>query len=160
MPTWKEFIMDDEQAVQSILSEIYPGINISLCLFHLNKNILRTISKHHMSNYFRKCSNDIEMWTYDKIRNILTLPFLPKRAVEEEFLKIENKIISTLKEYVSPRDLEVFEIILSTLKKNYFANKSKIEKFSKLEKVKELQIIWRGTMQSSTKASCSTEIQI
>lgn len=87
-----------------------------------------------MSNYFRKCSSDIQIWTYDKIKNILCLPYLPKEAIQEEFLKIQDKILSTLKEHLTPRELESFMKMLNTLNKIYFGNELKIDRFCKYEK--------------------------
>lgn len=135
-PEWKEFIMDGEKTVQTVLQEFYPNVKISLCLFHMSKTLLGYIAKEHMSNYFRNCAEDIEHWTYDKIRMILCLPFLPKEEIEGEFLKIQKKILGTLKKFLNPMDLEVFEKILDQMKTNYFSNPSKIDKFCKFGIIK------------------------
>lgn len=134
-PNWKEFLMDDEKAVQSILLEVYPDINISLCLFHLNKNVLKCIAKENMSNYFKKCSTNVELWVYHKIRNILALPFLPQEAIQTEFLKIKDKIRDTLKELLNPMEIEKIEKILEKLSSNYYSNQDKISLFCKFGKL-------------------------
>lgn len=87
--------MDDERAYQNALLATYPETKISLCLFHVNKNILKRMAKKKLSNFFRKTQKDEEKWTFGKMKELMALPFLKEDMIVDEFRAIKTSVYAS-----------------------------------------------------------------
>lgn len=89
-PPWKEFLMDNEIAVEKVILDMYPNTKISLCLFHINKNMVKCLIDHKLSEFIRKCRAEAELWFYGKMKQILVLALLPQREIKPAFQKLKK----------------------------------------------------------------------
>lgn len=107
---------------------------MTLCLFHINKNVVKLLISHHLSKYIKKCTTEIELWTYSKFRQILCLPFLPLEKIPENFDTLKHKIISVLTSKLDAREIENLNLVFSKLKTNYYHNETKLKAICKFGK--------------------------
>lgn len=63
-PCWASYLLDDEKSVQNVINFFYPLVVIELCFFHVNKNIVKCLVKHKLTNFIRNCESDEEMWLH------------------------------------------------------------------------------------------------
>lgn len=120
--------------MQSVLRRVYPGLPNSLCLFHINKNIVKILMNNNLSKFIKKCSTDIELWAYSKFRLIMCLPFLPRECIKDHFDTIEKSVVEVLSLHLNSMEMENVLKAFATLKKNYFHKENKIDLMCKFEK--------------------------
>lgn len=123
--------MDDERAYQNALLATYPETKISLCLFHVNKNILKRMAKKKLSNFFRKTQKDEEKWTFGKMKELMALPFLKEDMIVDEFRAIKTSVLDTLAEYMNDMVMSEFGEFFDSIGSYYFENTDKIAMLSK-----------------------------
>lgn len=128
-----EWYTDDEKAVQNVINEIYPGVNILLCWFHINKNIVKSVAKNKLSKFLRRCTKEEEFYISGQIKKILVLPFLPENSITAAYTVIKNNIMEFIKKKCGFFE-KSFEKFFIYLDKYYFGNTSKIPLICKYEK--------------------------
>lgn len=124
---WEEVIMDDEQAVQSVFSHFYPEVKINLCLFHLNKSILRKMAGLKIISFFRNCSDEAEIYIYKTIKQLFVLGFLPVEKINSAFNALRKRALSYTQHNCSSIQNEKFKIFFDYLEKRYFANNERLK---------------------------------
>lgn len=123
-PSWDEYLTDDQ--VRNAILAKYPLTKFSLCLFHINKAIIRNIAKNHLSQYIRKCKTDLQLWTYEKFRQVLCIPFLPEDSMLPSFVKIEVKLITVLSKELNAFEFDNLKKLSMCLKQNIFFDEDKL----------------------------------
>lgn len=126
---------------------------MSICLFHVNKNIVKTMIKNSLSHFIKKCSSELELWTYSKFRQIMCLPFLPREDIKDMFDKLENKILDVLAINLSSREIENVVKVLLLLKTRYFHNEEKLNLMCKFEKFNRTTNLVEGAHSGLNKSS-------
>lgn len=134
-PAWEEFLMDDEVAVQNIVTRFYPNTKISLCLFHTNKNMVKCLVDHKLTEFIRKCRSDIELWFYGKFKEVLVLALLPHSDIQSSFIKLRNSILGYIESNIDNEyQINQFKDFFSKIEKRYFSNLEKMQKMCKFQK--------------------------
>lgn len=119
--------MDDEDAVQIAFKAVYPDLSIHLCLFHVNKSILRRLAELKLISFFRNCHRDDEIYIYKKIKEIFALCFLPEDKINESFNTLQRQIRSFTRQNCNKSQNEKFAMFFDYLERNYFGNLEKLK---------------------------------
>lgn len=91
VPAWSAYLLDDEKAVQNVVAEYYSLVDIELCFFHVDKNILKWLINFKLSNFVKNCKSDGELWFYGKFKKILALPLLELSEIHDAFKVLKLK---------------------------------------------------------------------
>lgn len=135
-PDWDEFLMDNEVAVENVIMRLYPNTKISLCLFHINKNLVKCLVDHKLTEFIRKCRNDVELWFYGKMKEILVIALLPHSEIKDSFVKLKNLILGHIETKLDNEyQINQFKDFFKTIEIRYFSEPEKIKKMCKFGKV-------------------------
>lgn len=133
--SWQSFLLDDEKAVQNSLPILSSTVVVELCYFHVNKNIVKCLIKHKLTNFVRNCKSDGELWFYGKLKQILVLPLLPLSLIHGAFVALKEKIISFFRLHFSNLyQQEQLNMFFTKIEGNYYGNLEKMTKICKYKK--------------------------
>lgn len=134
-PSWSSYLIDDEKAVQNVVEELYPFVDIELCFFHVNKNILKCLMKFKLSSFVKKCESDGELWFYGQFKQILVLPLLPLSEIHDTFKSLKTKIASFFEyHFQNEYQREQLTKFFDKIEENYYGNDEKLRKICKYRK--------------------------
>lgn len=89
-PNWLEFLINNEIAVENVDMKLYPNTKICICLFHINKNIIKCLVDHKLTEFVRKCKTNEELWFYGKLKEVLAIAILPESEIQSSFVKLKS----------------------------------------------------------------------
>lgn len=114
----QEWFCDDEKAAQSAVLKVYPLNKINLCHFHVSKNIVKRLVTEGLSNYFKKCETNEELWLYGQIKKILAISLLPETEISNSYLGIMDTIYDVIGSKLNAFEKEHFDKFFNYLSKN------------------------------------------
>lgn len=133
-PNWSDYLTDDEIAVQNVIKELYPESKTGLCIFHINKNIIKIIGSYHLSNFIKGCKTDVELWAYAKFRLIMCLPFLPENKMRDQFCVLRDSILEVLSKHLNAMEIEGVTNVLEHIDKSIYSKAGRIASVCKFDK--------------------------
>lgn len=100
LPMQNDYITDKENAIQNVIKTLYHYTKQSLCLYHVNKNIVYTIFSNQLTKYIKKCKQ--KYWVLDlfKVQKNHVYSFSSERIMESwipQFRKLICKLKKTQK---------------------------------------------------------------
>ncbi|KAK3731056.1 hypothetical protein QZH41_019214 [Actinostola sp. cb2023] len=84
-PRVKEVVLDFERALWSCIRKEMVDVNIVGCAFHWTQAVWRKIQAHGLSTQYEKDNG-----TYEYLRKILALPFLPAEAIKPTWQQLKG----------------------------------------------------------------------
>lgn len=132
-PEWEQVLLDDEVAVQSALTHFYPDAGIDLCLFHINKSILRKMVSLKLIHFFRNCHNEAEVYVYKSLKELFALSFLPDKEIQNTFNHIKIRTQGFVSQNCNQFQIDKFEQFFSYVERNYFGNMRRIRIIGKFD---------------------------
>lgn len=134
-PAWESYLLDDEKAVQNVVSDFCPSVEVEICFFHVNKNIVKCLVNHKLTNFIRKCKSDGEVWFYGKFKQLLVLPLLPLSLIHDAFLQLKEKIVSFFRcNFDNAYQREQLDNFFDKVEENYYGNDDKMKRVCKYKK--------------------------
>lgn len=134
-PSFEEYITDDEPAVRNAFAEQYPNTIFSLCFFHHNQNVVKTLAQHKLSNFIRKCKTDEQLWFYSKFKQILMIPLLPLNEIIPAFKSLKSSLLGYIEsQFTNAFEIDQFTKCFETLEERYFSNEEKLKLICKHKK--------------------------
>lgn len=84
-------LINEENAVQNVVAELYSFVDIKLWSFHVHKNTLKCLVEFRLIIFVKKCKGDRELWFYGQFKQILDLPY---SDIHNTFKSLKLKIVS------------------------------------------------------------------
>uniref|UniRef100_A0A0N5C9L1 MULE domain-containing protein n=1 Tax=Strongyloides papillosus TaxID=174720 RepID=A0A0N5C9L1_STREA len=89
----ERILMDRETAAMSAFSQIFPEIDIKLCMFHYSQNLLRALQHEGLSSLYKNSKDNYRRETAEDCFNyyilqLFSIPLLPTDKIESTALYI------------------------------------------------------------------------
>lgn len=130
---WTRFLSDDEVAVRTIISEKYPLCLPDLCVFHINKNIVKKMGTLKLTSFFKNCKGDEEVYVYKFLRLIFAIPFLPETHIKSGLLFLKSKIDQFIKVHCKEWQVQKFQEFFNYLTEYVYGSPERINLICKFK---------------------------